>query len=709
MFYSHEVLTSRKYGVATVWYASASQRLSIMPPPIDRPPHSLTTHSRLVATLGSKSNLKKVSRKAILDVDVAKTCDTIIDPVAPMALRLSSNLLYGVTRVYAQQCDYVLTDAEAAKVGMRAVFKSLKANELEATGGHKGRSDQLVLQDDPNFLPDLDLLPISLEDAAMVLEVESLRSSSNLTPGSSQHNGGSVHDLRSGLMMPQSASSFEAGGPVGLFGGSLAPSARGGSGGGTRIGSGLFQQDEAHGLLEDDLGMQIDADGNFVLDEDLPAPPVRQPRTRTDRERSELSGGAASARVRVEQGEDQQAAGFFGPVEDDGFVPMQDDEYMFGQGEVFPARTEQHEEVQQDIIASESAEAEQRRHHRGPKTIPIDTSIELHNRDISRWNQQYKQNMDEALRHKRAHRLVTLAKKNAEHWMLGSGVGGLTQSDQGPLNMFSGLKLLETITGLKLTPGGEKRERDEDPKSDDSRRVRARRGPSSDEVGRGFDMQDDGFMPAMDDYTIEQGRDQPTPLDDRYASSVFPWNQSTGSRRPTALFSAGGTSAAGALPLPGLSRRGSRLPTASPLNGRGIAVDNDDYDLRLPGSTADFGATADEEFELFGPAAKVDTQTAAESQWVRAALDGESANFLDFVKTGIEELDQQRRDVPLGDEEDDSLLGTIDFDQLLPTQSNSRVVAAQGLMHVLALVTKNTLAAAQDETFGPIGLRVLEV
>jgi meiotic recombination protein REC8 len=50
--------------------------------------------ARLVATLGSKSNLKKVSRKAILDVDVVKTCDTIIEPAVPMALRLSSNLLW---------------------------------------------------------------------------------------------------------------------------------------------------------------------------------------------------------------------------------------------------------------------------------------------------------------------------------------------------------------------------------------------------------------------------------------------------------------------------------------------------------------------------------------------------------------------------------------------------------------------------------------
>jgi hypothetical protein len=48
---------------------------------------------RLVATLGSKSSLRRINRKQILDVDVAKACQTIVDPVAPMALRLQSNLL----------------------------------------------------------------------------------------------------------------------------------------------------------------------------------------------------------------------------------------------------------------------------------------------------------------------------------------------------------------------------------------------------------------------------------------------------------------------------------------------------------------------------------------------------------------------------------------------------------------------------------------
>lgn len=103
------------------------------------------THSRvprLVATLGSKSTLKKLSRKAILDVDVQKACETIVTPEAPMALRLQSNLLYGVTRVYAQQCGYVLTDVEQARNGMRALLRVMRGGgnaHEEEEGALKGR------------------------------------------------------------------------------------------------------------------------------------------------------------------------------------------------------------------------------------------------------------------------------------------------------------------------------------------------------------------------------------------------------------------------------------------------------------------------------------------------------------------------------------------------------------------------------------------
>lgn len=175
------------------------------------------------------------------------------------------------------------------------------------------RSDQLILQDDPYFLPELDLLPINLDDAPLVNNrAASLRSASNSTPPSMQHKSDFENDIARVMTMPQSASSFAAaGGPVGPVGESTAPSVRGDSVAGTRIGSALFQQDEARGLLEDDLGMQIDADGNLVLEDDLPAPPVRHPRVPAGGEdRARLSSDAASARVRLEHGGDQQAADF---------------------------------------------------------------------------------------------------------------------------------------------------------------------------------------------------------------------------------------------------------------------------------------------------------------------------------------------------------------------------------------------------------------
>jgi len=63
---------------------------------VDDGTNSLELIIRLVATLGQKSILKKVSRKAILDVDVPKACESISTPDAPMALRLQSNLLCAV-------------------------------------------------------------------------------------------------------------------------------------------------------------------------------------------------------------------------------------------------------------------------------------------------------------------------------------------------------------------------------------------------------------------------------------------------------------------------------------------------------------------------------------------------------------------------------------------------------------------------------------
>ena len=56
------------------------------------------TAFRLAATLGSRSAFKKLPKRSVLNADIAQLCDLIAEPMEPLALRLSSNLMVGVAR-----------------------------------------------------------------------------------------------------------------------------------------------------------------------------------------------------------------------------------------------------------------------------------------------------------------------------------------------------------------------------------------------------------------------------------------------------------------------------------------------------------------------------------------------------------------------------------------------------------------------------------
>ncbi|KAK4999146.1 R8 protein, partial [Cryomyces antarcticus] len=289
--------------------------------------------------------------------------------------------------------------------------------------------------------------------------------------------------------------------------------------------------------------------------------------------------------------------------------------------------------------------------------------MELRNGDLARWNTEYLRNMTEASKLKWHHKAPAIAKRNAEFWVSGRGIGnvgsGLGRSGlKTPLYMFCGPRLLELLTGVSQSAAGQKhgREDEDDHQTDDSgRRVRPR-VEDGDQVGRGDVGMLDDDMPMLDD-GIELGRDAPSALDDM--SSAMPWNISA-SRRGSSIprtgvlglsASAGGLSSIGG-PLGSLSRRGSRLVSASPLLGRGRSSDleelpstnlpeleDEGYLLGGPSQPDDVAQDQAhlDNFELHGPGAQVDTQTAHQSQWTRQALDNESLNFLDFIETGIEE------------------------------------------------------------------------
>ena len=164
-----------------------------------------------------------------------------------------------------------------------------------------------------------------------------------------------------------------------------------------------------------------------------------------------------------------------------------------------------------------------------------------------------------------------------------------------------------------------------------------------------------------------------------------------------------------AQPAP-FERRGSRLTSASPLFGRGqreryssleIPAQEEAFE-DLPAGFGSSVAGEDDDFQLYGPAAGVSTQVATDSQWMRATLDTEGNNFLEFVKAQVEEKRAADGEDELAKEPGESTL--ISFEDMLPPNQHTKIVAAQALHHVLALATKGLLDVHQDEGYGPIRL-----
>jgi hypothetical protein len=56
---------------------------------------------------------------------------------------------------------------------------------------------------------------------------------------------------------------------------------------------------------------------------------------------------------------------------------------------------------------------------------------------------------------------------------------------------------------------------------------------------------------------------------------------------------------------------------------------------------------------------------------------------------------------------DPQVLDRVTLDELFPPKSNSRAVAAQGILQVLSLATKNLIIVEQSEQFGPVFIALL--
>ncbi|KAL9111196.1 MAG: hypothetical protein Q9227_004273 [Pyrenula ochraceoflavens] len=87
---------------------------------------TLLTKTGALARVWVSSNIeKKLTKSQILQSDIEQSVNTIIDPgQAPMALRLSGQLLLGVVRIYRRKVNYLLDDCSEQHTRVRMTFKS---------------------------------------------------------------------------------------------------------------------------------------------------------------------------------------------------------------------------------------------------------------------------------------------------------------------------------------------------------------------------------------------------------------------------------------------------------------------------------------------------------------------------------------------------------------------------------------------------------
>ncbi|EUC50527.1 hypothetical protein COCMIDRAFT_82101 [Bipolaris oryzae ATCC 44560] len=662
MFYSHEILTSRKYGVATVW---------------------------LVATLGAKSSLKRINRKQILDVDVSKACQTIIDPVAPLALRLQGNLLYGLSRVYLQQCGYILSDAQNAQLALRMALRTVQNTELDPAAG-KANPQQLILQDDPSFLPDFAPPPPELLadlDFNFNLDITHSGESQSLTPfGSQQYSSSSRVGSAGGLILPPSS-----------------PVTSGGFGLEGDYGIGSIGQHSAMLGAGDTIEIE-DPDFEFGDDGEIIhlSPGAVSLRTLATPARAPRSGNAGqNDKVRKDPPQSQQALDQLPDDELHVALPGEEDGLPEG-GSYSSSGALQSQQSSEVVESSETFTAPMRR-HRLPRAIPADTVTELRNKDLIDWGANYLKNMRTATKQKIHNRALTQAKKNAEHYVWESGLGGIGQRIHGregynPFDMFMGDKLFEAITGMSRKVTGRKHDRDsgiDDATQEQARRVRQKSGEL--EAARGAD--DEGFsMPLGDDEAaVELPREAAPTLDDQHVSSAMPWNMSASARSSSAIPC---SRRIGMTSSTDHGRHRSRLVSASPLHGRGPSIPFDLNDLT---SDADY---AGNEFRLSGLSSDFPEVAALPNtnSQVPKVLSIECENFITYICEKMRDKGdhaQIETGVVTNAEE-------ITFEELLPPTENTKMIACHGLMMVLTLGTRGMLDIQQSEHLGDIHLRLSE-
>ncbi|CAM1501774.1 Fc.00g037580.m01.CDS01 [Cosmosporella sp. VM-42] len=674
MFYSHDILCNSQYGVATIW---------------------------LVATIGKATN-KKVTRKAIQDVNVPKACETIIDPGAPLALRLQGNLLYGVSRVFAQQCGYVLSDAEKTQSDMMTFFRAMKTSEIDPQAG-KAKRHQITLQDDPSFdplsiLPNLDLFSMA-NDLVFFSTESSIQNVSQMTPlNSSQGSSSSGRRSLFGFDLPQSSRSGSGYCLPSDFGHDNSPFPKPLDEVDPMAESQQFGVDEFDPFAN--IGLDFDGDGNLIglIEPEPELPP--------------LPGSEANKAQRPSQdvniaGVEQQQG--LGQIGDDNVLIMGED--ALPDAEPFPKRPAGKRPYSSSTPTTESFESERatapaKRGRPRKACVMVDQQDHIGRVEFRNWSQNYLDNM-EASRKRPRTTTQAQARKNALAFLLNNGIANVGNPKQ-----FAGLvhPLAEDFAGSPLkarldgkhpeeveeaAQRGRRRSSSEAFKEDKDgqRRVKQKTNEAS-ELARGLDDDLDALT-LGDDTAPELGMDAAPAMEEHLSSSVMPWN------RPSSVIQ--GSSIRGH----GSAQKG--IPAPSPLLGHGSVLHSIERHSDFPGPAQGSDGFAqlysqDSSIDFGGPVQALDFTRGEDAQTSGAGLDVASQEFLGYATAQAQAKGHARTT-------NGQNRRWIEFEELANPATHTRSVAAQAFMHVLSLATKNAISIEQEgenqEPFGVIRIGLI--
>ncbi|KAK8070905.1 hypothetical protein PG997_011108 [Apiospora hydei] len=680
MFYSHEILTDRQYGVATIW---------------------------IVATIGSRSQTKRVTRKAIQDVEIQKAVEKIIEPGAPIALRLQGSLLFGVSGVFKQQCQYLLTDAQKVNFHMNAFFKNMARNELDPAAG-QGRRENLMIMDDPDFASGfIPQMPAFNANADMYLVNSNGRNNTQKTssqmsppslmpPGSGSASSQDRFELQ--LDVPRSDTPDHNFLPQGLQGLSSGqkPAPLGGMGD-------VFGEEELGPSA--DWGLNIAEDGSIVenavvepdiFGEELDLPPMPS-----------IEGGDNFPQLVTQQPK----------IDDQGDIIMMDEQPL-PDVEALPQDERDDQKAYDQTSPEPDKQGTTTQRKRKRRVILPDDRLEISRNDLRDWQDPdaYREN---CCKPKRRLTTATEARKNAIHLTFGLGLANIGQNLGIPgmihplAVQYSGDSLFTAMTGLEVfndqDRGGRKRPRSasegiEDAESEE-RRVRPRleeQGDVEHHQGRGDQNGDNVFALGDDglDQLSEIGRERQSALDD-HPSSAHPWDRHSSA-------------------VPGSSVRGQqpqfgRDQPSSPLNKRAGSVQDivrysdsgdvggGDLGFGFGGVGGDSNGSGSDRggfFPLPAGGGNNGLNPQKGNQYAREFLDREGANFLSYIEQTIAESGERRHD-----EDFELQRKWIGFDDVFVPARTGRATA-QAFYHVLGLVTKGIMMVEQvgmpQEPFGEI-------